>query len=236
MTTSRISNLVASVVLVAAVVSVGYRAAYGSLLLPQWFRSSVHPAVGQFESFKDAELMGSVSAPVGLVEYADFQCPFCGEFARDVLPVFKQQYVATGRVAFAFRHWPLEPSHRFALEASIAALCAGHQGRFWEMQAALFHQQRRLDRSNLLRLGSKLKLNEDELRQCLDTTDPGSVRRGKTRAHELGLSGTPSFLLGRREGDGIRVTRVLTGQQTIAQIREAVERLLTDQKPARSSR
>jgi len=80
---------------------------------------------------------------VALVEFADFQCPFCGQYARDVEPMIRKAFVDTGVVRQVFVNLPL-PNHPRALPASAAAACAGNQGKFWEMHDAMFRNQTEL--------------------------------------------------------------------------------------------
>src|SRR5215510_15815847 len=92
-------------------------------------------------SLNGATLQGDPKAKVALIVYSDFQCPFCARFGKDSLPGIQARYVKTGRVLVAFRQFPLN-IHAFARKAAEASLCAGKQGRFWEMHDQLFlHQQ-----------------------------------------------------------------------------------------------
>ena len=99
-------------------------------------RTMVEEASGQV-AIDESESIGDLKAPVVLVEFADFQCPYCGSFARDVLPVVEQEFVNSGRVLIAFRNMPL-PRHKDARPAASAAECAARQKRFGEMYSSLF--------------------------------------------------------------------------------------------------
>ena len=79
-----------------------------------------------------AAIEGSDTAPLAVIEFSDFQCPFCANFARDTLPQLREKYVRTGKVRLAFQHLPLK-AHRFAETAARAANCAGRQTKFWQM-------------------------------------------------------------------------------------------------------
>ncbi|MGH7634592.1 MAG: DsbA family protein, partial [Gemmatimonadaceae bacterium] len=83
------------------------------------------------QSLDGAPILGDPAAKVVIIEYSDFQCPFCGKFARETLPGFEKKYVSTGKAKIVFRHVPLEQAHPFALGAAVAAECAEQQGRFW---------------------------------------------------------------------------------------------------------
>jgi len=81
--------------------------------------------------------LGSDSAPVEVTEYGDFECPACASFAVVQMPTIKEQLIATGKVRWRYRDYPL-PMHPYARLAAHAAQCAGEQGRFWEMHDQLF--------------------------------------------------------------------------------------------------
>ena len=81
-------------------------------------------------SIEGAQSKGSPTAPVVMIAFADFQCPFCGRFAREVLPELEKDYLETGQVQLVYRHLPL-PNHPLAIPAAQAADCAGQQGQFW---------------------------------------------------------------------------------------------------------
>ncbi len=76
--------------------------------------------------------LGTASAPIEITEYSDFECPFCASFATVQMPVIREQLIATGKVRWRFRDYPL-PSHAYSRYAALAAQCAGEQSKFWEM-------------------------------------------------------------------------------------------------------
>src|SRR5262245_2735820 len=107
---------------------------------------NVPPAV----SIAQANSKGNREARVALIEYQDFQCPYCAAAFRDLLPVVERDYIAPGRVLLVFKHLPLRSIHPAALPAAQAAECAGAQGRFWPMHDRLFQVSPALDRKTLL--------------------------------------------------------------------------------------
>jgi protein-disulfide isomerase len=165
-------------------------------------------------SIDGATLKGSNVAPVVVIEYSEFQCPYCGRFALDTLPSLDRSYIATGKVQLAFRHLPLEKIHPFALSAAMTAECAGNQGRFWEMHDLLFRDQRSLGPSSFFPLAKSLGLDAERFRGCLesDETVAQKVRNEAENARALRVTGTPTFFVGRRLGDGkVQVTQRLSG-------------------------
>src|SRR4051794_7424651 len=100
-------------------------------------------------SIQGAPARGSADAKVVVIEYSDFQCPYCGKFARETFANVEQKYIAPGRVRYVFRNFPLDESHPKAFKAADAAECANQQGKFWEMHAQLFANQQALDPGDL---------------------------------------------------------------------------------------
>src|SRR2546425_3089506 len=93
-------------------------------------------------SVADAPSLGRADAPVTLVEFSDFQCPFCGRFFATTLPALKKDYIDTGKLRYVFRDFPLDQLHPHARMAAAAAHCAGEQGKYWDMHDVLFQNQR----------------------------------------------------------------------------------------------
>jgi protein-disulfide isomerase len=88
-------------------------------------------------SIDSAATKGSSTAPVVMIAFADFQCPYCGRFTRDVLPALERDYITSGQVQYVYRHLPLS-NHQYAVPAAHAAECAGASGQFWPMHDRLF--------------------------------------------------------------------------------------------------
>jgi len=178
-------------------------------------------------SIDKAASKGSQSAPVVMIVFSDFQCPFCGRFARDVLPDLERDYIATGRVLLAFRHLPLQ-NHQYATGAAQAAECAGGQDRFWPMHDRLFGETEQLDGTNLRRLAASMDLDVPAFEACLDKEEYVlAVSRDTEQAKRLGLVSTPSFLLGSRLADGrVRVSRAFSGALPLERFRQELDRAM----------
>src|SRR5262249_13220452 len=95
-------------------------------------------------SLEGTPAMGDPNARIAIVEFGDYQCPFCGQHANQVLPQILENYVKTGKVRYFFKDTPVEAIHPRALKAAEAALCAGEQGKYWEMHDHLFKNQQHL--------------------------------------------------------------------------------------------
>src|SRR5206468_2296125 len=84
---------------------------------------------------------GQKTAPLTMVEFTDYQCPFCGRYARETYAQIEKEYIATGKVKYVLLDLPLESIHKFAFKAAQVANCAGEQGKYWEMHDRLFANQ-----------------------------------------------------------------------------------------------
>jgi protein-disulfide isomerase len=175
-------------------------------------------------SLAGAPRKGNKDAQVVLLEFSDFQCPFCGRFVNEAYQEIQKNYVQTGKVQLAFRHLPLTNLHPFALKASEAAACAGEQGKFWEMHDALFKDQAHLDDGSLRQSASTLQLDNTKFERCLTTSGAAMVQRDLATARTLQLSSTPSFLLGRIQPDGtMKIAQRISGAQPFAAFKTAID-------------
>lgn len=179
-------------------------------------------------SLSSAYGRGGTGAKVVVVQYSDFQCPFCGRFAREVEPEFIETYVKTGRVSYFFKHFPLESIHPQAVPAAIAAHCAWSQGQFEGAQALLFRAPPRLDSPTLAAMGTDLGLDATVFETCTRSQDTEKyVRDNLAEAMKLGVPSTPSFMVGELRADGnVDVRAVLSGMQTLSSLGAAVEQIL----------
>ncbi len=142
---------------------------------------------------------GSLNAPITMIEFSDFQCPYCKEFAENTQPTLFEQYVDTGKVLWVFKHFPLEQIHPAAPNAAIAAECAAEQGKFWEMHEALFADQAAWSGDDpdaaLLSLADDLGLDVEAFGAC--QIDPDIAERVANDLQEGTpfIQATPSFIL-----------------------------------------
>ncbi|NMR32081.1 DsbA family protein [Crystallibacter degradans] len=148
----------------------------------------------------DPAALGAVDAPVVMVEYADYRCPFCGLFARDVLPPLVEKYVDSGRLRIEWRDLPVFGEQ--SMEAAVAGRAAGEQGRFWEFNKAVFavapeRGHAELDRERLMDIAKEAGVPDlKKFEQDLDSPDlREAVGKDVREAASLGASGTPTFLV-----------------------------------------
>ncbi len=155
-------------------------------------QSNQSEAVHLQASDKESPSMGSQSAPVTIVEFTDFECPFCGA----VQPALKQiQESYPKQVRFVFKNFPLS-FHRNARKAHLAAMCADEQGKFWEYRNELFRNQGVFGTKDLIRYAQELKLEVKSFERCLDQEKYASKIDGDlNQGTAFGIRGTPAFLV-----------------------------------------
>jgi protein-disulfide isomerase len=146
-------------------------------------------------------VVGPATAPVTLVEYGDYECPFCGAAHRSLATVLP---AAGDEVRYVFRHFPLSQIHPHALSAAEAAEAAGAQGRFWEMHDLLFQNQHRLAARDLLGYATELRLDTERfLTDLAGHAHEERIRRDFMSGIRSGVNGTPTFFVNgvRHNGD-----------------------------------
>lgn len=165
----------------------------------------------------DGPSRGPENARVTIVEFADFQCPYCRRMApvlREVLEKYPHD------VRLVYRQLPLTELHPDALHAAVASLCAREQGKFWEMHDALFSDQGALDTEGLKKTAAQLQLEAQPFAECLGSDRPLAVVRSDTQAAtELGVNGTPGLFV-----NGRFVSGAVSYGEMVATIEEELTR------------
>lgn len=170
--------------------------------------------------------LGSPGAKVALVEFSDFQCPYCGKFATETLPKIKTKYIDKGLLRFVFRHNPI-PVHARAQAAAEAAECAGRQGRFWEMHHQLFQDPKRLEVADLADYAQTVGLDLPAFKVCTAKGAKEHVQRDVELAKSLTLRGTPTFMVGTIGADGyVKVSEVIAGARPLAEFESSIDKIL----------
>ena len=155
-------------------------------------------------SIDDDPIIGDADAPITIIEFSDFQCPFCARFYIQTLPLILEEYIQEGKVRLVFRDFPIQSIHPNALPASVAANCANEQGKFKEMHDALFENQsewNKQDAVNALALFSQyaagMGLEQDVFDACLKSGKHiEEIRKDLDDGRNYGVSGTPGFFVG----------------------------------------
>ncbi|MGV0869814.1 DsbA family protein [Corynebacterium kalidii] len=151
---------------------------------------------------EDALAIGDVDAPVVLIEYSDYRCPFCGVFSRETMPVLQEKYIDTGKLRFEWRDFPVFGPE--SVEGSVAARAAGEQGLYWEYHDAVYadaptNGHLDIDRQKVLAWAEEVGVPDMEKFEA-DLDDPELrtlVDRDAEEAARLGTTGTPTFFIGR---------------------------------------
>jgi len=180
-------------------------------------------------AFEPAPSMGSPTAQVVVIEYSDFECPFCRRFASETLAPIKDSYVTPGKVRLVFKHFPLESIHQSALMAAEAAECAHRQGRFWDMHDALIEEPMPLLDTALLERASSLGLDGARFKICLGGEARSKVRDDIAAAQVLRITGTPTFLFGMidEESGYLKVMRRASGALSVSAFASTLDELLS---------
>lgn len=158
-----------------------------------------------------AEIRGSASAPVTIVEFSDFQCPFCRQTVKPLEDLLEQR---PAEVRLVFRSYPLD-FHQYSELAHEAALAAGAQGNFWQMHDLIFANQSRLERADLVRYAAQLNLDMPAFERALDThAYAGAIAQDRALGAQIGVEGTPTiFINGKR----------LTGARSLVELEQLAD-------------
>jgi protein-disulfide isomerase len=198
-------------VLVASIIATGWIALYAAI------------------DVAGAPARGSESAPLTLIEFSDYQCPSCGFYMTHVYSRLNREYVRTGKVRYVVRNFPIASVHPLAFKAHEAAVCAGEQGRFWEMHDRLFANQQALQPELLERYGEEAGVVPAMLRLCLASgRAAATVRHDVSLGLAAGVQGTPTIVLGFSGTPSTAVTaqRVIVGEHPYEEYKTALDGLL----------
>jgi len=168
-------------------------------------------------------LLGDKNAKIKIVEFSDFQCPFCERAATGAIAEFKNSdYFKNGEVALVYKHFPLNSIHPSAQKAAEASVCAQNQGKFWEYHDLLFANQQSLDIASLKSYAKQLGLNQAKFDSCLDGGEAvAKVKKDLAEASTAGGQGTPYFVLINEDGD----TQAVSGAVPWANFEVAIQSL-----------
>jgi protein-disulfide isomerase len=152
-------------------------------------------------------IMGDPDAPITIIEFSDFQCPFCARFDSQTLPLIFEEYIEQGKVKLVFRDFPIQSIHPNAVPASVAAECANDQGKFKDMHDMLFDNQNEWNRqetANALSLFSQyateIQLEQETFDSCLTSGKHiEEIKKDLKDGQEYGVTGTPGFFIGNDE-------------------------------------
>lgn len=156
----------------------------------------------------DDEFIGRSDAPITMIEFSDFQCPFCRKFWRDTFPEIKTTYIDTGKVKFVYRDFPTE-GHEASIPSAQSAECAGDQNKFWQMHDKIFIEQDeqgfgtvRFSTDDLKKWAKETGLDAKKFNACLDSDKYlEEVEKDESDGASLGVFATPSTFV-----NGLKIT------------------------------
>ena len=166
--------------------------------------------------------MGRSDAPVTVVEFADYQCPFCRQYHAVTFPEIKKNYIDTGKVRFISRDMPLD-FHDRALRAAEAARCAGEQEKFWELRDFLIANSNNLSDETIQKGARTLGLDLSTFQLCVNSeTHKADIEKDLADATSLQISGTPTFVIGRATSDLLKGV-LLVGAQPYSTFESVIQ-------------
>lgn len=151
-------------------------------------------------SLEGEPVIGNANAKITIVEFSDFECPYCAKYVLETYPQIKQAYIDTGKIKMVFKNFPLISIHSYAEIAAQASECANEQGKFWEYKEKLFQNQDALSASNLKMYAKDFGVNESQFNACLDSKKyANEVEQDLEDGISARVKGTPTFLIGEDE-------------------------------------
>ena len=164
-------------------------------------------------SLDDDPVKGNPDAPVTVVEYSDFQCPFCLRFFQQTLPLIEENYIDTGKIKFVYKDLPLDSLHPNARAAHIAAECADEQGKFWEYHDVLFEKQPQWSnlasselQNKFTEFATDMGLQAASFESCMQSPNiADEVNKDTLEAASYGATGTPTFFIGNEEDGFVKL-------------------------------
>ena len=176
-------------------------------------------------SSADDPRRGDPAATIVVVEFSDYQCPYCRRHTMNTLPKLKEEYIDSGKIQYVFKDFPLERIHKEAVVAAVAANCAGQQNQYWEMHDELFANPKNIE--PVSQHAEKLGLDIAAFSECVaDESQVAEVRSDLQEARKLGVRSTPTFILGKANPDGsISGQRLVRGAVAFQKFKEEIDAL-----------
>lgn len=174
-----------------------------------------------------APTLGATNANVALVEFSDYECPYCIRHFQQTMPKLNEVYIQTGKVRYFFRDWPVDQLHPESIRAHEAAHCAGEQKRYWDMHQRLWGPAGSHTPDRLLGLAKDLGLDMNAFGSCVESRrSDDAIRETSRMAVDLGATGTPTFFIGLVDGDKVSVLDRLVGAHPFDAFATALDKLL----------
>ena len=172
---------------------------------------------------------GNRNAKLTLVEFSDYQCPYCARHVENTLPRLEKEYIRTGKLKYVFRDFPIPQLHPQAPKVHEAANCAGRQNKYWQIHDIFFRNRRSLPISKLKEFARTLGLDMAKFNTCLDSgKEAAEVREDQADGRKAFVRGTPTFFLGYTppSGKDFRSVNRIIGAQPYSRFKETIDALL----------
>ena len=171
------------------------------------------------------QMLGSATAPLTLVEFTDYQCPFCRQFHVTTFAELKKNYIDTGKIRFYSRDLPLDSLHPNAIRAAQAARCGADQKQYWTLRDMMGANPDKLDLENLVRFAGSLKMDTGAFRTCVESQKyKEAVQTDVLEAMKIGAEATPTFVIGKSTPQGVD-GELLIGAQPLGEFVKVITRL-----------
>jgi len=186
------------------------------------------PVIEKVVSIDDDPIKGDKNAPVTIIEFSDYECPFSKRSNDSAIKQIDEEYISKGKVRLVFRDYPL-PFHKKATQAAVAANCAGEQDKYWEMHDFLFESKDNLDMPTIMDSAGELGLDKAKFKACVnDKSKEKEIKKDIEDGQKYGVRGTPSYFIGKTtDGDEIIGTFV-RGAQPYSVFKEHIEEQLKE--------
>ncbi|GAA0815164.1 thioredoxin domain-containing protein [Colwellia asteriadis] len=178
-------------------------------------------------SIADGQRVGDDSASIVLLEFTDLHCPFCARYHKNIWPQLKADYVDTGKVQFVGKELPLANIHPRAAYAAVTLRCAAAQGAYTDAKNFLFEKGAQFSSSDLETIVSDNNLDKDVFDACLkDVSVHNKITSSLHEAKKLGFASTPTFVIGKRQGNVITDYEIVNGTGSVESFTAIFDKLL----------
>ena len=179
----------------------------------------------------DAPFKGSPTSTVALVEYSDYECPYCIRHFTQVMPEIQNSYIATNKIRYMFRDFPIDELHPQSIRAHVAAHCAIEQNKFWDMHNRLFTSPGTHTPEALTARAQEIGLNTAAFSACIATDKySASIRQSTAFAISMGANGTPFFIVGKFDPKTHQLTpiKAIPGAYPFSQFQQIIDAALAN--------
>lgn len=209
--------------LVGSVLTHGYDFSSGDAATQPTTSSNTIEVIGDIE-LANAKIRGEIEAPITILEYSDFECPFCKRHYSETYPLIEKEYIDTGLVRYVFKHYPLS-FHPQAVPAAIASECANLQGRFWDYHDVLFEEGVQGGNEAYKTYAKSIGLTESTFKDCIEKETFSEIIGFETNeGKKIGIKGTPGFVIMNTDESGEKV--MISGAQPYSVFKQAIDEAL----------